>query len=138
QTQGTTPFPVATTYMTGLVFNNPKWDFRSFDYDRDAARAIKAGSAALDVPPTGLDKFFASGKKLLLSHGWADGLIPAQSTVDFHGALIRDIGAKKAESGVRLFMVAGMGHCAGGEGPSSIDVIAAIDQWVESGRAPER
>ena len=138
QTGGPTPFPVATTYMSGLVFNDAKWDFKSFDYDRDAARAIKAGSAVLDVPPTGLDKFFAGNRKLLLSHGWADGLIPAQSTVDFYTALTRDLGARKADGGVRLFMVPGMGHCAGGDGPSSINVIAAIDQWVESGRAPER
>lgn len=137
-TSGPEPFAVATTYMRGAVFNDPKWDFKSFDYDRDATRTIKAGSAALDVPPTGLDRFFASGRKLLLSHGWADGLIPSQSTVDFYTALTGHLGSQKAGRGVRLFMVPGMGHCGGGDGPSSINVIAAIDQWVESGRAPER
>jgi hypothetical protein len=137
-TSGTEPFPVATTYLRGLVFNDPKWDFKSFDYDKDVTRALQAHSAILDVPPTGLDSFFSDGRKLLLSHGWADGLIPAQSTVEFYSALTRHIGKKKADQGTRLFMVPGMGHCSGGEGPFVIDAIGTIDRWVETGRAPER
>ena len=31
-----------------------------------------------------------------------------------------------------------MGHCSGGEGPFVVDVISTIDNWVETGRAPER
>ncbi len=136
-TQGPLPFPVATTYFQ-VALANPGWDFRSFDYDKDVARALAYGSDALDVPPTGLDEFFRGNRKLLLSHGWADGLIPAQSTLDFHAALVKDIGAQSAAKGVRLFMVPGMGHCAGGDGPSSIDVLGELDRWVASGTAPQR
>jgi hypothetical protein len=120
------------------VFNDPSWDFRSFDYDRDVERALAAGSDALDVPATGLGRYFAGGRKLLLSHGWADGLIPSQSTVDFHAALVKSIGARRARDDVRLFMLPGMGHCGGGSGPSAVDMLGAIDQWVETGKAPER
>jgi hypothetical protein len=123
--------------MRALIFMDPKWDFRSFDYDKDVTRALKVGSAALDVPPTGLDGFFAGGGKLLLSHGWADGLIPSMSTVQFYKTVSTRLGTKSNEA-VRLFMVPGMGHCAGGDGPSVIDVIGAIDDWVASGHAPER
>jgi len=137
QTAGPEPFGASLTYMRALVFMDPKWDFRSFDYDQDVARALKVGSAALDVAPSGLDGFFAGGGKLLLSHGWADGLIPSMSTVQFYKALGTRLGTKSKEA-VRLFMVPGMGHCAGGEGPSVIDVIGAIDDWVASGHAPER
>ena len=137
-TMGKEPFPVATSFFRSPVFNDPSWDFRSFDYDRDVDRAMAYGSDALDVPPTGLDRFFAGGRKLLLSHGWADGLIPAQSTVNFHQALVKVIGRKHANDDERLFMVPGMGHCGGGSGPSAVDMIGAIDQWVETGKAPER
>jgi feruloyl esterase len=34
-------------------------------------------------------------------------------------------------------MTPGMGHCGGGEGPSTFDKIAALDRWVEEGQAPE-
>lgn len=138
QTTGPEPFAAATTYMKSVVFEDPNWDFRSFDYDKDVTRAMQAGSPQLDVPPNGLDPFFAGGRKLLLSHGWADGLIPPMSTVDFYRDLTTRPGPKKAAEGARLFMIPGMGHCAGGEGPFVFDAISTLDKWVETGRAPER
>jgi hypothetical protein len=39
---------------------------------------------------------------------------------------------------MRLFMIPGMGHCGGGSGPSTFDVLGVLDTWVETGRAPER
>jgi hypothetical protein len=137
-TVGKEPFPVATSFFRGPVFNDPSWNFGSFDYDHDVDRAMAYGGSALDVPASGLKPFFAGNRKLLLSHGWADGLIPSQSTVNFYQALTKDIGARRAGADVRLFMVPGMGHCGGGSGPSSIDVLGAIDQWVQTGTAPEQ
>ena len=137
-TMGKEPFPVATTFFRGPVFNNPSWDFRTFDYDRDVDRAVAYGSDAIDVPPTGLTRFLAGKRKLLLSHGWADGLIPPQSTINFYQGLVKAAGMRRASEQVRLFMIPGMGHCGGGSGPSSIDMLGAIDQWVQSGKAPER
>jgi hypothetical protein len=135
---GKEPFPVATSFFRGPVFKDPSWNFGSFDYDRDIDRAMAYGSDALDVPPTGLRRFFAANRKLLLSHGWADGLIPSQSTVNFYQALTKDVGTRRASEDVRLFMVPGMGHCGGGSGPSSVDMLGAIDQWVQTGKAPEQ
>src|SRR5262249_40018934 len=125
------------TYFRDLVFKDPKWDFRSFDYDQGVARAREADSNTLDVPPNGLDRFFSDGRKLLLSHGWADGLIPPMSTVNFYTELTTHLDAKKSGD-ARLFMIPGMGHCAGGDGPFVFDAISTLDKWVETGRAPER
>ena len=41
-------------------------------------------------------------------------------------------------SGYRLFMAPGMAHCSGGEGPDTFDTLAALEQWVEHGRAPDQ
>jgi hypothetical protein len=133
------PFPVATSYFRLLVFGSQKgWDFKGFDYAADAAKARAYGAQTLDVPATGLGPFFARGGKLLLSHGWTDGLIPANNTVAFYGALSKSIPARQAQNQLRLFMVPGMNHCSGGEGPSAIDTLAAIDAWAAGGPAPER
>ncbi len=35
-------------------------------------------------------------------------------------------------------MVPGMGHCGGGNGTSTFDMPAALDAWVDGGRAPEQ
>jgi hypothetical protein len=137
QTMGPEPFGVAFTYFRDLVFKDPKWDFRTFDYDKNVTRAIQAHGDILNVPPQGLENYLAGGRKLLLSHGWADGLIPPMSTVNFYNELTSQLGAKKT-AGARLFMIPGMGHCAGGDGPFLFDAISTIDRWVETGQAPER
>jgi feruloyl esterase len=30
-----------------------------------------------------------------------------------------------------------MGHCAGGDGADTFDALAALDRWVETGKAPD-
>jgi pimeloyl-ACP methyl ester carboxylesterase len=132
---GPEPFAGATSYFRDIVFGDPNWDFKSFDYDKDLAAAYKAGSDILDVPPDGLSKFFNGGGKLLLSHGWADGLIPAANTVAFYKTMTEKI--DKAADSARLFMIPGMGHCAGGTGPNVVDMLSVIDTWVTEGKAPE-
>jgi hypothetical protein len=135
---GTEPFPVATSYFRDIVFGNPQWDYKSYDYDKDLAASFKAGSDILDVPSEGLTKFVEKGGKLLLSHGWADGLIPAGNTAAFYRSMKSKMDPKKMDDSVRLFMLPGVGHCGGGDAPSVTDMLSAIDQWVEKGKAPQR
>jgi feruloyl esterase len=137
-TSGPQPFMVATSYFRDIVFKDPNWNFKSFDYDKDLAASYRAGSDILDVPPDGLSKFFNGGGKLLLSHGWADGLIPAPNTVAFYKTMTAKMDEGKASDSVRLFMVPGMGHCGGGAGPSVLDMLSVIDTWVTEGKAPDR
>jgi feruloyl esterase len=137
QTMGPAPFGAAVTYLGKVVFNDPNWDFRGFDYDAGVRRAQEVGSAQLDVPPAGVEAFLAGGRKLLLSHGWADGLIPPLNTVNFYTTLTQHAGAAKSRN-TRLFMIPGMTHCAGGDAPFVFDPISALDRWVDSGQAPER
>jgi feruloyl esterase len=137
QTMGPEPFGVSVSYLRDLVFKDPKWDFRNFDYDKDVKHAMEVGSAVLDVPSTGLDAFLGGGHKLLLSHGLADGLIPTMSTVNFYTALTKHVGAAQSQD-ARLFLIPGMGHCGGGDGPFVFSAISTLDSWVESGHAPQR
>jgi hypothetical protein len=138
-TQGQQPFPVALTYFSMLAFaDRPGWDWKTFDYTADAEAARAFGAGILDVPPTGLAAFFARGGKLLLSHGWTDGLIPASNALRFHGALAPTLSPQQAAGQYRLFMVPGMDHCAGGEGASSFDTLGELDDWATTGQAPDR
>jgi hypothetical protein len=45
-------------------------------------------------------------------------------------------GASKVDESYRLFMVPGMAHCSGGDGPNQFDTIGALEQWVEKGKPP--
>jgi feruloyl esterase len=38
----------------------------------------------------------------------------------------------------RYFVLPGVSHCAGGPGADRVDYLAAMDEWVRSGNAPEQ
>lgn len=47
-------------------------------------------------------------------------------------------GRDATEKFARLFMLPGVNHCGGGEGPDAIDALTAVLGWVEGGVAPDR
>ncbi len=108
------------------------------DYGKETEIARTYGAEMLNVTPKDLQAFFKRGGKLLLSHGWTDGLIPANNTVKFYGELIKVAPRSAVDKQLRLFMVPGMDHCGGGEGASNYDTLGTIDAWATSGVAPER
>jgi feruloyl esterase len=73
---------------------------------------------------------------LLMYHGWSDQNIPPRESVTYYNELVNTMGRQKVVEGVRLFMVPGMGHCGGGDGPNEFDMLAALEQWREHGKAP--
>ena len=73
-------------------------------------------------------------------HGWADAIIPPKPTVDYHEAVVSSVfkgNRGEAAEHMRLFMAPGMEHCGGGPGPNQVDYLAALDEWVTTGKAPE-
>jgi feruloyl esterase len=120
-----------------LVYGDPDWDWRSFNLERDSAKANAIDKDVDEMDPH-LAAFAAHGK-LLLYHGWADQQVAPGSTLDFYRQVVALSGdPAKSSHWVRLFMAPGMGHCSGGEGPDHFDKISAMEEWVEQGRAPDR
>jgi feruloyl esterase len=128
-------FAIGTDLFRHVVFADPTWDPATFDAERDLARAeqLDAGAAAAMEPD--LSAFVARGGKLLLYHGTTDGLIPYQNTVNYYESVVATLGAS-AEEHVKLYLVPGMDHCAGGEGAFAIDWLSAMEGWAERGETP--
>jgi feruloyl esterase len=121
-----------------VVYHDPNWDWRTFDLDRDAAKANAIDKDVDELDPN-LAAFAKRGGKLLLYHGWADQQVAPGSTVDFYKQAVDQSGDPAGASNwIRLFMVPGMGHCSGGEGPDTFDKMTVIEQWVEQGKAPDK
>ena len=92
-----------------IAHGDAAWDPKSFDLERDLALALeKVGYATNAIDPD-LRAFKARGGKLLLYHGWNDGLISAGNTVNYYDSVIKTMG-RGQEDWLRLFMVPGMGH----------------------------
>ena len=136
----------ANDFMKFMVFNNPDWDFRSWDYARDLPTALERTGPALDANDPDLRPLRDAGGKLLLYHGWSDADISPLGTIDYYEEAVRTVGGgadaeaalAETQTFFRLFMAPGMGHCRGGPGPDRFDALAALEAWVEEGRAPER
>jgi feruloyl esterase len=132
------PMGLAVETFEYLVFNNPKWDYQTFDFNRDVTAAEKAIGKLMDSIDPNLKPFFDHGGKLLMYHGWADPGIPPRNSVNYYKSVVDKLGKSTTANSIRLFMVPGMGHCAGGDGTDTFDKVGALDQWVDKGKAPDQ
>jgi len=88
---------------------------------------------------TNLSAFTAHGGKLIFYHGMSDPWFSALDTLGYYQRLSGDNKSGAVSDWSRLFLVPGMGHCAGGEATlDHFDMLSAITDWVEKGRAPEQ
>jgi feruloyl esterase len=113
------------------------WKGPAYDWDKDATAVINELAPILDDADPDLTAFKARGGKLLLYTGWADPLIPAADLVNYYESMQKTMGGAQATADfARLFMVPGMGHCAGGNAPTRFDALAALEPWIEKGQPP--
>jgi feruloyl esterase len=85
------------------------------------------------------------GGKILMYSGLCDPLVPFQDAVHYYERVIQAQGGlAQTQDFFRFFLVPGMAHCGGGPGLNDIwqdsehDVLAALVEWVEHGKAPEK
>ena len=128
-------FAFGTQIFKYLVFDDPDWDYLSYDFSTWAADTRKA-AGILNATETDLTAFEISGGKLILWNGWSDAAITALGTIQYYEAVRQE--HADAESFARLFLLPGVGHCAGGSGPDQVDWLSAIQAWVEEGKPPTR
>jgi len=112
----------------------PEWNFGDFNFDEDV-EDLDAWSRLADATDTNLGAFRARGGKLLMSYGWADTILQPLMGVHYYEQAVVANGAN-GQDFLRLFMIPGMTHCAGGLGPDTHDPVTAMIDWVETGKAP--
>lgn len=135
---GPQPFGIGVQMYQFMIFNNPNWDYKTLNFDSDMDLVDKAEKGMINARDPNLKAFFARGGKMIQYHGWADQQIPSGSSVEYYQSVLDMMGgAAKVKPNYRLFMVPGMGHCGGGDGPATFDMIAALEGWVEKGKAPD-
>jgi len=137
-----------SNYFSNMVYDQPDWDVKSFHVDAGLKMAVEKTARSLNSVDPNLKAFAARGGKLILYHGWNDPAIPALSTVNYFNSVVQKLGRTNTDSFVRLYMVPGMQHCAGGPGPDQFggepgwnpdpanNVRTALELWVEKGTAP--
>ena len=64
-----------------------------------------------------------------------DGSLSAYGTLDYYQKVL-DLDPT-ARDDLRLFIRPGVTHCRAGPGPDGTDYIAALEDWLDTGVAPE-
>lgn len=127
-------FGFGVDIMRYMVLHDADWRYEGFGFEGFRERATTAASVLSATSPD-LDAFREAGGKLLIYHGWSDAALTALASIDY----VEDVYARDeaAREDVRLFLMPGVLHCAGGPGPWMVDYLDAMEQWVDSGTAPD-
>jgi feruloyl esterase len=149
-------------FFADFVFQNPSFDFRTFNFTSDLAVADNGVGKIVNSIDPDLRPLNRHGTKMIHYVGWADSAIAPMNSVNYYNA-VRDVlrgEARRDRDGgsleeiqefYRLFMVPGMAHCGGGDGPNAFgngvngpvvdadhDLLKSLEQWVEHGVAPQK
>lgn len=127
--------PARIDFWRDWVFRQRNWHWRSFDPPRDLAIAKQRLSKTIDAVDLDMLHFRQRGGRLLIYHGLADPVVSPLDTIAKFQAMQA---TTRGGDWTRLFLAPGVGHCGGGPGHDRFDAQAAIEAWVELGRAPER
>lgn len=142
------------------VFNDPEWNWWTFDWDKDVDTMRARLSPVFDAVDPNLERFATGGGRMIMVMGWLDPVGAPMEAVHYYNqaeALGRGetVAERRADTQrhLRLYMVPGMGHSAGGPGATHFststrdsvppvldarhDVARALYAWVEQGKAPE-
>lgn len=117
----------------------------NYSMDKDAPKIATTGglfteSALAFMTPPEADRLFTlreRGAKLMVYHGTADPAFSSDDTANWYTALRKTHG-DDTPNFARYYPVAGMNHCSGGVATDRFDMLTALVDWVEDGRAPDR
>jgi feruloyl esterase len=121
-------------------FNDPAlpntWVVDDLKFNRASFDAITKLHYLYDATDPDLSAFAKAGHKLILWQALGDtNVLPAHAVL-YYTALRNLMGAKTTDGFVRFYVLPGVYHCGGGDGPVISDLLAPLMLWVERGIAP--
>ncbi|MDT7834639.1 tannase/feruloyl esterase family alpha/beta hydrolase [Aquabacterium sp. OR-4] len=129
---------IAWVYGAGALqyvyARDPKIDPRQVTPEKYAAR-VREVSALMDATNPDLSAFHARGGKLIVLENMADYAQSPYAGIGYVESVQARMGAQKTAEFVRLFTAPGVDHVGSGA-PSQVDMLQALADWVEKGRAP--
>jgi len=133
------PFSVNLNYFKGIVFEDPDWDFHTFDVDRDTRLGIKKAAAAVDAYDPNLKPFKEAGGKIIMLASWNSNALPPRQYVKYYEEVTKTMGGpEQTLDFARMFTVPGSTGCPAFANPQGFKLFETLVEWVEEDKAPER
>ena len=142
-------FAFGSGYFSNMVYSQADWDYKKAKLDDALAASDQKFAAILNSTDPNMKAFQSRGGKLVIYHGWNDAAISPLSAINYYDSVVKTMGQSASDSFVRLYMVPGLQHCAGGPGADVFgqvgihtandpqhDMYLAVQNWVEKETAP--
>jgi feruloyl esterase len=130
-----------TVFALRSEFSDPplgkSWQLSDLKFDRASFDAFTKLHYLYDATDPDLTAFAKAGHKLIIWQGLADTNVLPAHTVLYYTALQKTMGVQAVDQFVRLYVLPGVGHCGGGDGPFIRDFLTPLQLWVERGLAPD-
>ncbi|EEY61352.1 uncharacterized protein PITG_01642 [Phytophthora infestans T30-4] len=110
----------AIKYLIFEEYPGDNYTLSDFDFAKSTIDLLRARHPLLDAVSSDLSEFHKAGGKLIIWH-----------------ALQKTMGRDVLSEFERLYLLPGVYHCGNGEGPSVIDLVTPMLEWVESGIGPD-
>jgi feruloyl esterase len=118
-----------------------KFNSLTFSPQKFAAR-IREISEMYDTTNPDLSPFLARGGKLILKGNGADYQRSVLQEITYYKSVVAKMGQARADQFIRFYTTPGVNHpgnglLSSGEAvPAKVDLLGALDQWADGGKAP--
>jgi len=135
---GPEPLFINNDFFKYMAFEDPNWDFHTFDVDLDTRKIDARLGPVINTLQTDLKAFKARGGKLLMYQGWNETWVPPRTATTYYNSVVATMGGESATKDFfRLFMIPDFGMCAA-TFPGTFDALGAVQKWREEGIAPDQ
>jgi pimeloyl-ACP methyl ester carboxylesterase len=136
------PFILSLEYLQYFLLRDRSWNWTALapgEFERLFKQSVEEFRAVIGTDDPNLTRFRDHGGKVIIIHGLADQIIPAQGTVDYYKRMQQTMGGPvRTAQFARLFLVPGVDHGFVGAGPTPTGLTDAIIRWVEDREPPAR
>ncbi|MBC2667275.1 tannase/feruloyl esterase family alpha/beta hydrolase [Novosphingobium flavum] len=114
----------------------PDWSLSQVKFDRATFEATTKYNFLHDATNTDMSPYAKAGGKLILWMALGDTNVLPTSTILYYETLRKQMGPAATDAFMRFYLLPGVYHCGGGDGPVLANLLLPLMVWVERGVAP--
>lgn len=132
-------YGIAQSILRGVYFDDANFNMLTdLDFDNpEHLQILEDHHADWGAVSTDLSAFKEAGGKLILWAGLGENAVPPATEIEYYHELKKTVPG--TDDFMRLYLVPGVLHCAGGPGPQDAPerFLDEVIDWVEQGNRPE-
>jgi feruloyl esterase len=130
------PNGIHRTFMPPLSGQSTKDIMAQFAFTQEWFDKTMEMAPLMNAGNTNLRPFAQHGSKLILWVGAEDTTVQPSIPISYYEGVQKELGVKQTDSFMRFFLLPGVGHCGGSEGPNQVDTLGPLMAWVETHQEP--